>query len=162
MLSWRRMNNFRKLAQLEIPKNWGELYNELNIAKSKNWKTEKIQEIFRNSKKQKIELQGMLLWRHMQNFRKLAQLEIPKNRGEHKCRTKILIIILMTKIWTQYRKYDKVITFEHDRISTRSKRRFVHLGKVIHGTNYYKSEATICCQGRTMKSRASSTEPLSK
>ena len=54
MLSWRRMQNFRKLAQLEIPKNLGELYNDVNIAKSKNWKTEKIQEIFRNSNKQKI------------------------------------------------------------------------------------------------------------
>ena len=61
MLLWRRMQNFRKLAQLEILKNRGELYNDVNIAKSKNWKTEKIQEIFRNSKKQKIGLQGMLL-----------------------------------------------------------------------------------------------------
>ena len=40
------------LAEMEIPKNRGELYNNVNIAKSKNWKTEKIQEIFRNSKKQ--------------------------------------------------------------------------------------------------------------
>jgi len=41
----------RKLAQLEMPKNRGELYNDVNIAKSKNWKTEKIQDIFRNWKK---------------------------------------------------------------------------------------------------------------
>ena len=54
MLLERHMQNFRNLAQLEILKNRGELYNDVNIAKSKNWKTEKIQEIFRNSKKQKI------------------------------------------------------------------------------------------------------------
>ena len=50
------MQNLGKLAQLEIPKNRGELYNDVNIAKLKNWKTEKIKEIFRNSKKQKIGL----------------------------------------------------------------------------------------------------------
>ena len=61
MLLERRMQNFRKLAQLEIPKNRGEPYNDVNIAKSKNWKTEKIQEILRNSKNQKFPLQGMLL-----------------------------------------------------------------------------------------------------
>ena len=36
-----------------------ELYNYVNTAKSKNWKTEKIQEIFRNSKKEKLGFQGM-------------------------------------------------------------------------------------------------------
>ena len=41
----------RKLAQLEIPKNRGELYNGVKIAKSKNWKTDKFQEFFRNLKK---------------------------------------------------------------------------------------------------------------
>ena len=48
------MQNFRDLAQLKIPKNRGELYNIVNIAKSKNGKTEKSLEIFRNSKKQKF------------------------------------------------------------------------------------------------------------
>ena len=48
------MQNFRKLAQLEIPKNRGELYNDVNIAKLKIGKREKIQEISRNSKKQII------------------------------------------------------------------------------------------------------------
>ena len=47
------MQNFRRLAQLEIPKNRGELYNDVNIVKLKNWETEKIQEIFQNSKKKK-------------------------------------------------------------------------------------------------------------
>ena len=47
------MQNFRKLAELKIPKNRGELYNNVNIAKSKNWKSVEIREIFRNSKKQK-------------------------------------------------------------------------------------------------------------
>ena len=47
------MQNFRKLAQLEIPKNRGELYNNVNIAESKNWKSVKIREIFRTSKNQK-------------------------------------------------------------------------------------------------------------
>ena len=55
MLLERRMQNFRKLAQSEIPKNRGKLYNNVNIAKSKNWKTKKIREIFGNSKKQKLE-----------------------------------------------------------------------------------------------------------
>ena len=41
------------LAQMEISKNRGEL-NNVNIAKSKNWKMENIQEIFRNSKKEKL------------------------------------------------------------------------------------------------------------
>ena len=45
------MQNFRKLAELKIPKNRGELYNNVNIAKSKNWKSVEIREIFRNSKK---------------------------------------------------------------------------------------------------------------
>ena len=40
----------QEATQLEIPKKRGELYNYVNIAKSKNWKTAKIQEIFQNSK----------------------------------------------------------------------------------------------------------------
>ena len=40
--------------ELKIPKNRGELYNNMNIAKSKNWKSVEIREIFRNSKKQKL------------------------------------------------------------------------------------------------------------
>ena len=35
---------------IENIQNSGELYNDVNIAKSKNRKTKKIQEIFRNSK----------------------------------------------------------------------------------------------------------------
>ena len=42
MLIGSRMQNFRKLAQLEIPKNQGELYNDVHIAKSKNWKNGEI------------------------------------------------------------------------------------------------------------------------
>ena len=49
---FQKMEIPKVLAEMEIPKNRGELYNNVNIAKSKNWKTEKIQEIFRNSKKQ--------------------------------------------------------------------------------------------------------------
>ena len=43
--------------------------------------------------------------------------------------TKILILI-MTNFLAQNSKFDYVITFEPDRISTRSKGRFVHLGEV--------------------------------
>ena len=46
MLLGRRMQNFQKLAQLEIPKNREELYNDMNISKSKTRKTAKIPEIF--------------------------------------------------------------------------------------------------------------------
>ena len=57
-----------------------------------------------------------------------AQLKIPKNRGELECLTKILII--MTKIWAEKRKFDKVVNFEADQISTCSQQRFVHSGEV--------------------------------
>ena len=40
ILLWRRIQNLRKLAQLEIPKNRGELYNDVNIAKSNNRKND--------------------------------------------------------------------------------------------------------------------------
>ena len=40
------------------------------------------------------------------------------------------IILIMTRIQVQNRKFDKVVTFEAVRISTRSKRGFVHLGEV--------------------------------
>ena len=45
-------------------------------------KRTKIQIFFRKSNNQIFGLHGMLLRRHMQKFRNLAQLEIPKNRGE--------------------------------------------------------------------------------
>ena len=38
MLSRRRIQNIRKLAPLAVPKNRGDLYNDVNIDKSKNWK----------------------------------------------------------------------------------------------------------------------------
>ena len=59
--------------------------------------------------------------------------------------TKIIILILiLTKIWTENDKFDKVKTFEPEEISTRSKRGFVHLNEVntIRKPNY-KSEATV-------------------
>jgi len=46
------MKAHAKFQEMEIPENRGELNNNMNIVKSKNWKMEKIQEIFRNSKKQ--------------------------------------------------------------------------------------------------------------
>ena len=49
-------------------------------------------------------IQGMLLRTRMQNFRKLAQLKIRKNRGELKRPTKILNIYLMPKMWAQNHK----------------------------------------------------------
>ena len=55
------MQNFRKLAELKIPKNRGELYNNVNIAKSKNWKSVKIREIFRNSKNKKLVLENDIM-----------------------------------------------------------------------------------------------------
>ena len=69
----------------------------------------------------------------MQNFRKLAQLKIPKKRGELRaiCRASDEILtIIMTKIWTQNRKFNKVITLEPEGNSTRSKKRFVQLDEV--------------------------------
>ena len=67
------MQNFRKLADLEIlPKNRGELCQS-----PKTGKTEKIYEILRKWKIQKFEFQRMLIGCRMQNFVKVAQLEIP-------------------------------------------------------------------------------------
>ena len=48
------MQNFRKLAEFKIPKNREELYNNVNIAKSKNLKSVIIRkkiEIQKNGKK---------------------------------------------------------------------------------------------------------------
>ena len=72
----------------------------------------------------------------MQNFRKLAQLEMPINREELRTNCKASNeddhpYILKTKSWAKNHKFDTVITFEPHEISTRSKRRFVHLGEVI-------------------------------
>ena len=58
----------------------------------------------------------MLLGRRMQNLRKLAQLEILKNREEPKLLTKIIIILIRTKICAQNRKFDYVKTFKQDGI----------------------------------------------
>ena len=64
------MQNFRKLARLEITKIRGELYNDVNIAKSENLskKTARIQEISRNTKNKKnrvvLKFSFMLLWLH--------------------------------------------------------------------------------------------------
>ena len=55
------MQNVKKLAQLEIPKSRGELYNDENIAKSHKLEKSKIEEIFRNLKNQKFGFKGMLL-----------------------------------------------------------------------------------------------------
>ena len=53
------MQNCRKLAQLEIPKNRGELYNNVNIAKSKNWNSVKIRgNFFKIQKNKKKQLEG--------------------------------------------------------------------------------------------------------
>ena len=50
----RRMKNLGKLAQLEMPKNRGELYKDVNIAQlKKNWKTAKI---LINFSKQKMKI----------------------------------------------------------------------------------------------------------
>ena len=76
------MQNLRKLAQLEIPKNRGELYNNVNIAKSKNWKTGKIQEIFRNSKKTKILVLGNVTLKAHAKFQEASSIEnTQKSRG---------------------------------------------------------------------------------
>ena len=40
------MQDFRKLAQLEIPKNKGEKHNDVNIVKYKNWKNGKNERNF--------------------------------------------------------------------------------------------------------------------
>ena len=50
----KHMQNFRRLAQLEIPKNRRELQNEVNIAKSKNFKNGENSRNFSKFKKQKI------------------------------------------------------------------------------------------------------------
>ena len=54
MLLGRCIQNFRKLAQLEKPKNRGELNNDVNVVKSKIGKMAKIQEISLNSKNPKL------------------------------------------------------------------------------------------------------------
>ena len=51
MLLERHMQNFKKLAQLEIPKNRRELYNDGIISKSKIRKTEYTGKHFRRKKK---------------------------------------------------------------------------------------------------------------
>ena len=79
MLLGKHMQNFRKLAQFEIPKN---NENHTIFLIPEIGKTAKIQEIFRNSENQKLEFQGMLLECRMQNFGELTQLDIPKNQGE--------------------------------------------------------------------------------
>ena len=48
-------------------------------SKSKNWKNGENTRNFSKIKNKKFEIQGMSLGRGIQNFRKLAQLEIPKN-----------------------------------------------------------------------------------
>ena len=141
MLLRRHMKNLRKPAQLEISKNRGELeWREKlfwTIAKSKNWKNGE------NSRNFKIKSLGSreCLWRRINFvFRKSGwnqPVSIGNNpKTEGNCEryvkrlTKILILILMTKIWTKNRKFDKVTTFEPEEILTRCKRWFVHLGEV--------------------------------
>ena len=52
------------------------------MSKSKNWKNGANERKFSKMEKQKLGLWRMLIGSCMQNFRKVAQLEIPKNRGE--------------------------------------------------------------------------------
>ena len=54
MLLGRRKQNIRMFAQLEMPKNRGELYNDVNISKSKNWKNDENREIFSKYEKPNI------------------------------------------------------------------------------------------------------------
>ena len=68
----------------------------------------------------------------MQGFRKLAQWMVCKNQGELRARCQAFDKYPYYKkpILAQNHKPDKVITFEPDAISTRSKRHFVDLGEV--------------------------------
>ena len=58
----------------------------MNIAKSKNWKNCENSIQFSEFEKPKILVLGNGIWKHTQNFRKLAQLEIPKIEGELRAR----------------------------------------------------------------------------
>ena len=72
-----------------------------------------------------------------------TEVQVCRNVGRPNPRLpNLVILIIMTKIWAQNHKFDKVITFEPDGILTRSKRRFVHLARLISKPNY-KSEDTI-------------------
>ena len=64
------MQNFSKLAQLEIPKNRGELYNDVNISKSKKWKNNENSGIFTKFEKPNI----LVLW----NFIRKAHAKFQK------------------------------------------------------------------------------------
>ena len=48
------MQNFRKLALLKIPKNRGELYNDVNIASPRIGKQRKFKKFFEIKKKNKV------------------------------------------------------------------------------------------------------------
>ena len=76
------MQNFRKLAQLEILKNRWELYHDVNIAKSKNWKTEKIREIFRKKKEKKNSDIGKVIMKAHVKFQEASSIgNTQKSRG---------------------------------------------------------------------------------
>ena len=73
------MQNFRKVAQLEIPKNRGELYNDGIISKIK--KLRKYRTFFRN-KKPKIWIPGKFIWKAHGRFQEASSIgNNQKSRG---------------------------------------------------------------------------------
>ena len=82
MLLKRRMKNFRKLAQLEIPKNRGELLNDVNIAKSKNWKNGKNSRNFSKLKKYIYIVIGTVIMKAHAKFQEASSIgNTQKSRG---------------------------------------------------------------------------------
>ena len=106
----------------------------------KTVKTVKIQEDFRNSEIQKFGCYGMLLWRRMQNFRKLTQFRISKIAGELQT-----ICEASDEDPDPYDKnfVSKFKTVEPDGIPTHSKRWFVHLDKVNTKWKYFFSSQCL-------------------
>ena len=74
MLSGRRMQNFGNTQNSR---------GTIQYTMTSCPKTRRTADILQNSKNQKFVFKGMLLERSMQNFRKLAQLKIPKIEGNY-------------------------------------------------------------------------------
>ena len=72
MLLGMRIQKFRKLAQLKIPKNRGELYDDGNISKSKNWKNGKNIGNFTKFEKPKIWVLGNVIRKKHAKFQETS------------------------------------------------------------------------------------------
>ena len=67
---------------MEKPKNWGELFNDWIISKSKNRKNGENTGNISKIEKSKIGFLGNVIRKVLAKFQKASTLEIPKNWGE--------------------------------------------------------------------------------